>query len=94
MKALHRYKRTGSDQQMQVSMALFPSIAKKSDFTKVEKENIPQLCMDREKESFCGSDDDDFVPMRKKKFDLEENIKAMFPKYTLTNCTFNINIGK
>ena len=94
LEALHKYKRTGSDQQMQVSMALLPSIAKKSDFAKVEKENIPQLCMDKEKDAFCGSDDDDFVPMRKKKFDTEENIKAMFPKSTLTNCTFNINIGK
>ena len=49
--------------------------------------------MDKEKDAFCGSDDDDFVPMRKK-FDPEENIKAMFPKSTLTNCTFNNNIGK
>lgn len=94
LEALHKYKRTGSDQQMQVSMALLPSIAKKSDFAKVEKENVPQPCTDKEKDAFCVSDDDDFVPMRKKKFDPEENIKAMFPKSTLTNCTFNINIGK
>ena len=85
LEALHKYKHTGSDQQMQVSMALLPSIAKMSDFAKVEKKNIPQLCMDKEKDAFCGSDDDDFVPMRKKKFDPEENIKAMFPKSTLTN---------
>ena len=94
LEALRKYKRTGSDQHMQVSMALLPSIAKKSDFAKVEIENIPQLCMEKEKNACCGSDDDDFVPMRKKKFDPEENIKAMFPKSTLTNCTFNINIGK
>ena len=74
LEALHKYKRTGSNQQMQVSMALLPSIAKKSDFAKVEKENIPQPCMNKEKDAFCGPDDDDFVPMRKKKFDPEENI--------------------
>ena len=80
---------------MQVSMALLHSVAKKIDFAKVDKENIPQLCMDKEKDAFCGSHDDDFVPMRKKKkFDPKENIKAMIPKSTLTNCTFNINFGK
>ena len=95
LEALLKYKRTGLDQQMQVSMALLPSFVKKIDFAKVDKENIFQLGMDKEKDAFCGSDDDDFVPMRKKKkIDPNENIKAMFPKSTLTNCTFNINFGK
>ena len=83
MEALHKYTCTGSDQQMQVSMALLPSVAKKIDFAKVDKENILQQCMEKQKDAFCGSDDDDFVPMRKKKFDSKENIKAMFPSLLL-----------
>ena len=48
LEALHRYKDTGSDQQMQVSMALLPSIAKKIDFAKVGEKHSPVVYGQRE----------------------------------------------
>ncbi len=59
LEALHKYERTGSDQQHQVSMALLPPVALKKIPPGVPpaKENI------RPGE---GDDDDDFMPLKKK----------------------------
>jgi len=55
LEALHQYKRTGSQQQQDLSMALGPSISgMKPNF---DKENVKPK---------CDSDDDDFVPLKKK----------------------------
>ena len=80
VESLHKYKRTGSNQQYEVSMALLPPIASRS----VGKENVPQPKL------FKTDDDEDFVTSRKKPKVKEEDIKAMFPQSTLSNCTFNI----
>ena len=78
LEALHKYKRTGSDQQHEVSMALLPPV------DETGKENLPTARDD---------DDDDFVPLKKKPKFNPEDVKAMFPRPTLSNCTFNINFG-
>ena len=75
LEALHKYKRTGSDQQHEISMALLPSVAHLPSVTK-GKENIDS--------------DEDFQPLKKKK-KAEESVKAMFPQSSLSHCTFNIN---
>ena len=75
LEALHKYKRTGSDQQHEMSMALLPSVAHLPSVTK-GKENIDS--------------DEDFQPLKKKK-KAEEYVKAMFPQSSLSHCTFNIN---
>ena len=38
-------------------------------------------------------DEDDFVPLKKKPKLNPEDVKAMFPQSTLSNCTFNITFG-
>ena len=83
LEALHQYKRTGSQQQEDLSMALGPSIA--------DKEN--------EKPSKCDSDDDDFMPLKKKfKPPVQPEIgvptQGMFPHSCMNQCTFNITIQK
>ncbi len=86
LEALHKYKRTGADQQFQVSMAILPSVAKKNekDFKAVPpchgKENLEL--------------DEDFQPMPKKQKFKPDDVQALFPKSSMTNCTFNININK
>ena len=52
LEAIHKYKRTGSDQQHRVSMALLPPVAK--------KENIPPTAPIPS----CD-DDDDLIPLKK-----------------------------
>ena len=77
LESLHKYKRTGSEQQYEGSMALLPSVARKEG-----KENAKKAVP---KSSF---DDDDFQPLKKKpKVKPEDE----FPMSSLTNCTFNIN---
>ena len=78
LEALHKYKRTGSDQQCQVSMALLPQFPKREP----EKENI-------EPET---EDDDDFKPLKKRpKMDPMDIKAGMFPSSSVSHCTFNIN---
>jgi hypothetical protein len=61
-------------------MALLPPVAETG---KIEgKENVPSPL-----------DDDDFVPLKKKPKLNPEDVKAMFPQSTLSNCTFNITFG-
>lgn len=100
LESLHKYKRTGSDQQFDVSMALLPAVSSKS----AGKENLPPL------KHLKTDDDDDFIVPSKKKpktnqeLDVKyvpplstlkkDGVKAMFPKSTLTNCTFNITFSK
>ena len=114
LEALHKYKRTGSDQQYDVSMALLPCLAKLEEndkenrsVAKVEEKENQVVC-----DSFLSSakkckvksppkieketqfsDDDDFVPLKKKPKISPEDVKAMFRQSTLTNCTFNINFS-
>ena len=45
------------------------------------------------KENVPTDDDDDFVPLKKKPKFNSEDVKAMFPQSTLSNCTFNITFG-
>ena len=78
LEALHKYKRTGSDQQCQVSMALLPQFPKREP----EKENI-------EPET---EDNDDFKPLKKRpKMDPMDIKAGMFPSSSVSHCTFNIN---
>ena len=79
--ALHKYKRTGTDQQYKVSMALEPKF-------RSEKENDVKKIKEND-----SDDDDDFVP-RKKKQKVSRDIKDMFPGSTLANSTFNINFNQ
>ena len=78
LEALHKYKRTGSDQQYEVSMALLPPVDSKT----------------KGKENVMSDDDDFIVPLKKKQKFNPEDVKSMFPQSTLTNCTFNINLSK
>ena len=86
LEALHQYKRTGSQQQQDLSMALGPSISgMKPNF---DKENVKPK---------CDSDDDDFVPLKKKaKLQPEIGVptQGMFPHSCMNQCTFNITIQK
>lgn len=67
---------------MQVSMALLPSTARKIDFAKVDKKHSPAVYGQKEA-AFSGSDDDDLVPMRKKKkFDPKEISKHVSQVYS------------
>jgi len=86
LEALHQYKRTGLQQQQDLSMALGPSISgMKPSF---DKENVKPK---------CDSDDDDFVPLKKKaKLQPEISVltQGMFPHSCMNQCTFNITIQK
>ena len=64
-------------------MALLPPVAEtgKED----GKENVPL--------PDAIDDDDDFVPLKKKAKFNPEDVKAMFPQSTLSNCTFNITFS-
>ena len=85
IEALHKYKRTGSDQQHEVSMALLPPMAKKA-----KKEIIPP----EDKENMPQDDDiDDFKPLKKKpKVPYAPDLQGLFPHSSMTNCTFNFTI--
>ena len=92
LEALHQYKRTGSKQQQDLSMALGPSISgakpddKKLKYDSNKKNEKPK----------CDSDDDDFVPL-KKKAKLQPQVAVpvqMFPHSCMNRCTFNITIQK
>ena len=48
----------------------------------IEKENLPK-----------ADDDDDFVTLKKKPKFNPEDVKAMLPRSTLSNCTFNVTFG-
>ena len=62
-------------------MALLPSLGK--------KENDKEKCLPGD------PDDDDFKPLpKRKKAQPDSDFHATFPKSTLSNCTFNINISK
>ena len=85
--ALHQYKRTGSNQQQQVSLALAPAVNVKQKPKIANKENVNPKEED--------DDDDDFKPLRKKpKASPTSDVKGMFPRSHMTNCTFNITISK
>ena len=94
IEALHKYKRTASDQQHEVSMALLPPVAK--------KENIPPplvpLLPPVAKKGFLppyddGDNSDDFKPLKKKpKVVSIPDFQSMFPQSSINNCTFNFNI--
>ena len=56
LEAIHKYKRTGPDQQYKVSMALLPQIDGKEN----KKLYGCRNCMD------ANDDDDEFIPMKKK----------------------------
>lgn len=56
LEALHKYKRTGSDQQYDVSMALLPTVAEVGKNEGKENVPVPDPVVD----------DDDFVPLKKK----------------------------
>ena len=83
LEALHKYKRTGVDQQYKVSMALLPSLTS-------GKENAPKQS---NVDVAATSDDDDFVPLKKPKIN-PEDIKSLFPQSSLNNCTVNIQFSK
>ncbi len=80
LEALHKYKRTGPDQQYKVAMALLPQIE--------GKENKKPLLSSMDDDD----DDDDFIPMKKKPKIKPEDLKAMFEHSSLQNCTINIQI--
>ena len=63
LEALHKYKRTGSDQQHQVSMALLPPVA----FKKIPpaKAGVPPA-KENVRPGEGDYDDDDFKPLKKK----------------------------
>ena len=82
LESLHKYKRTGSEQQYEMSMALLPSVARK-EWKENAKKTVPKSSFD--------DDDDDFQPLKKKPKVKPEDMSAMFPMSSLTNCTFNIN---
>ena len=87
LEALHKYKRTGSDQQFKVSMALLPCVAS-------GKENVPSPYRAPNIPT-DDDDDDDFLPLKKQpKVKDAEDLKALFLRSSLTNCTFNIQISK
>ncbi len=67
LEALHKYKRTGPDQQYKVSMALLPQIEGKEN----KKPLLSSMDVD-------DDDDDDFIPMKKKPKIKPEDLKAMF----------------
>ncbi len=82
LEALHQYKRTGSNQQHELSLALGPPT-----HTSVKKENKRPASFDE--------DDDDFVPLKKKpKVEpaVEGEMQGLFPRSSMNNCTFNITI--
>ena len=83
LEALHKYKRTSSDQQREVSKALLPSVAKQcnkedsdDDFEPPKKVPKIEKQVRKDVESKRVSDE----------------IKGMFPQSSLSHCTFNINI--
>ena len=79
LEALHKYKRTSSDQQYIVSKALQPQ------FTKDEDDFVPSKRL---------VDDDDFLPKKKPKVSPNpEDISGMFPSSSISHCTFNINFS-
>ena len=79
LEALHKYKRTGSDQQREVSMALLPPMALKEN-TSPEKEKL-------------DDDSEDFQPLRRKpKVAKLADVQGLFPRSSLGNCKFNISI--
>ena len=88
LEALHKYKRTGSGQQHKVSMALLPPMAVIKPAPVEDIENVPVA------EQAPLSDDDDFLPLKKKKKAKPEELSAMFPRSTLQNCTFNFTFNK
>ena len=90
LEALHKYKRTGSDQQYEVSMALLPPSTVKPCSSGGDNESKFKCKENRP----VSDDDDDFIkPVKKKPKVTQDDIKAMFPQSSLTNCTFNINFN-
>ena len=77
--ALHKYKRTSSEQQFDVSMAL------------LNKENVP--C--KPKGDFDDDNsDEDFKPLKKKVKSSNEQFQSMFSSASMKNCTFNFTLSK
>ena len=68
LEALHKYKRTGADQQYQVSMALLPPVARKENKSAI-KENKSAIKENKSaiKENKSTDEDDDFIQPPKKK---------------------------
>ena len=103
LEALHKYKRTGADQQYKGAMALLPKIATKEK-TPVLDDSVdiplkkPMLSGKENKPSQLPpsfDDDDDFIPLKKKpKLQNPEEVKSMFEHSTLKNCTINIQYTK
>ena len=92
LEALHKYKRTGSDQQYQVSMALLPATTSSTGAGPSKPES---KCKENVKPEYFSDDEDDFIkPIKKKPKFTKDDLKAMFPQSSLTNCTFNINFNK
>ena len=100
LEALHKYKRTGSDQQHNVSMALLPNVSKKQRSER--KENNPSQSIssatpqplkpvsDRMKIKLDKDNDDDFMPLKKKPTPNSEDLRSLFNSSTLKNCTIDI----
>ena len=84
LEALHKYKRTGPEQQQELSLALAPPTAKK----------IP-LAFEKENTQPKYDEDDDFVPLKKKpKIQGEMRVCGSESGSSLNHCTFNITIQK
>ena len=65
-------------------MALLPSVAGRGKGKGKGKENIHPV-------TEWNNDYDDFKPLKKRTKMNQEDIKAMFPKSSISHCTFNIN---
>ena len=74
LEAIHKYKRTGSDQQRQVSMALLPPVTLKK--IPPAKAGVPPA---KENIHPGEGDDDDFKPLKKKPKLTTLDIQGLFP---------------
>ena len=83
LEALRQCKRTGSNQQHELSLALGPPAP---HTLSVNKEN--------KRPAIFNEDENDFVSLKKVGIAKDGEVQGLFPQSCLNNCTFNITIQK